>query len=655
MNIACLPKWLLLIGSMWLAQVVNAQDSLTISPIKEASDLYFETASEDRLTQLQQLAENPLEINHCTAAELTASGLLSEFQVFSLLDYRQRHGGVLSAGELSLVPGFDMVVTNRLAPFISFRPADNPSKTKASSGQLHLTAILPTKRDPKWTGSPAGTVWRGKFTPQPGVYAGFIAEKDPGEEWLSANGLPDLFTGFVQLSSRNQRFTVLAGDFQARYGQGLALWTGAVPISFSSVADIARKPTGFAPNYSRNENGYLRGGGLRFTRQKFRAEVYYSNRHRDATLQTDSAGNPVNFRSIYPSGLHRTTAELARNRTMHETVAGAYLHQSGRWYAVGLGGFRQQFSLPVDEQKATKAFSADNKQYSTLHTDYRIVAGHCQFWGELAYNPNGGLATVHFLQASLASQLNYLLYYRYFSPDYFSFFAEGKNSLSADNMQTGVYHGVEWVLPRLAGISVLSDVFNGKTSETSRQPASFSSDYFVDAQSRFSGPVSFRVRYRYQLRPVSEADTLQGLLENKQSIRIETSYKPTEVWWIRPRIDYRVAQLSGRSSTGWMLAIETGLKAPNYRRGITLQWARYLTDDFNSAIYMWQTDVQYEVNFPPSYGDGYQLAVSAFFKIKPHWRFAFSYANEWKKADRTALQHYTPGVEKIKGQLVWSW
>ena len=58
-----------------------------------------EELSEDEIQRFQSLAAHPVDLNQAGRSRLLATGLLTPFQVASLLDYRSRTGAVLSWSE----------------------------------------------------------------------------------------------------------------------------------------------------------------------------------------------------------------------------------------------------------------------------------------------------------------------------------------------------------------------------------------------------------------------------------------------------------------------------------------------------------------------------------------------------------------------------
>ena len=62
-----------------------------------------EELDEYEVDRLVQYIAHPLKLNVASSSRLRSSGLLSPYQVASLIDYRTRHGDVLSYYELSSV------------------------------------------------------------------------------------------------------------------------------------------------------------------------------------------------------------------------------------------------------------------------------------------------------------------------------------------------------------------------------------------------------------------------------------------------------------------------------------------------------------------------------------------------------------------------
>ena len=90
--------------------------------------------------QLSVYMEHPVRINSATAARLTESGLFTQYQAASVIDYRERNGDILSFAELACVDGFSESAAEILCPFISLESYAQAGRS--SSGKGYGTNIL---------------------------------------------------------------------------------------------------------------------------------------------------------------------------------------------------------------------------------------------------------------------------------------------------------------------------------------------------------------------------------------------------------------------------------------------------------------------------------------------------------------------------------
>lgn len=207
----------------------------------------IEDLSEEELLRWEALAAHPADINMAGRSRLMASGLLTQFQVASLLDYRGRTGSVLSWSELALVDGFTPEIVEALRVFSTLGPA--------ASGGVGVASPPGRRESLKLDGSVTlkGT-WRAGS-----AYAGGVKlEAVLGERaalFVSArNTLSDARFGNPTFSAayygRRALGQVVVGHFNARFGQGLVLWRGFRMNGYSSVGAFRRNGNGFSPTGS---------------------------------------------------------------------------------------------------------------------------------------------------------------------------------------------------------------------------------------------------------------------------------------------------------------------------------------------------------------------------------------------------------------------
>jgi hypothetical protein len=86
----------------------------------EAMDGASEDDISNALEYFEQLLSKPLNINKAKKEDLEKLFILNDFQIASLLEYRDKSGYILSGAEMALINGFNDQLVNLLRAFIVF-------------------------------------------------------------------------------------------------------------------------------------------------------------------------------------------------------------------------------------------------------------------------------------------------------------------------------------------------------------------------------------------------------------------------------------------------------------------------------------------------------------------------------------------------------
>ena len=191
-----------------------------------------ENLDEQVLERFSHLHSSPLEINLAGRNELVASGLFTMYQAASLLDYRSTSGDVLSFSELAQIDGFGKECAEALGPFCSLYSPLLPGQSGRPS--IRTEALL--------RGNAGTSSW--------GLGA---------KVRVSRNGCFDIglsprykggFTASAFASVTYRRGKVIVGDFSARFGQGLALWSGFTMSGAPAASSFSKRPSGISESMS---------------------------------------------------------------------------------------------------------------------------------------------------------------------------------------------------------------------------------------------------------------------------------------------------------------------------------------------------------------------------------------------------------------------
>lgn len=196
--------------------------------------------------RLSDMLERPLKINVSTSSVMTSCGLFSRYQVASLMDYRVRHGDVLSFSELAALDGFGRDFVDRIAPFISLYsnhlPGVGADTSAAAISDLAVrTGIKEAGQGCQWNAAVKYRVETGER----------LSASVSLSRSVSAYGLrPDAWSGSVEWDFLQYPVKILFGDFNARFGQGLALWNGMTMSGLSSSSSFIRASPGISRSWS---------------------------------------------------------------------------------------------------------------------------------------------------------------------------------------------------------------------------------------------------------------------------------------------------------------------------------------------------------------------------------------------------------------------
>ncbi len=199
---------------------------------------------------LEDMLQHPLMLNCVSESRLEESGLFSRYQVASLCDYRLRHGDVLSFTELAALDGFGHDFVMRLRPFVSLESYRLPSSRPYKSVRNDISVRTAFR---KGSGHTYGLKYR--LTCGERLSGGIAVSRTSG----ATSMVPEAFSGHLAYNFRRKPGKIIIGDFNARFGQGLALWNGMGFNGLGSAASFMKKPSSISASSSFTGSYSLRG------------------------------------------------------------------------------------------------------------------------------------------------------------------------------------------------------------------------------------------------------------------------------------------------------------------------------------------------------------------------------------------------------------
>lgn len=208
---------------------------------------FFGVASDEELSgeeveKMVALLRRPLKINLQSRSDLVSSGLFTAYQAASLLDYRMRHGEILSFSELSMVDGFGPQYVELIKPFVSLESSGVAGAPADDAVRLHNELSL--------RGG-----YRFSFNEHDWQY-GLKYTLDDNRRFQASMGLarsrsastvvPSSYTASLAWKFNKADAKIIVGDFHARFGQGLVAWSGASIGGVVTPSGIMKKASGIS-------------------------------------------------------------------------------------------------------------------------------------------------------------------------------------------------------------------------------------------------------------------------------------------------------------------------------------------------------------------------------------------------------------------------
>lgn len=669
-------KRALLVLATWCACLAAAQAQRDISPelrdmIEQRLSAVAEQTAEGSDVDLSELADqlldrlnDPIDLNHTTAAELGSLHLLSDLEIAAILDHIRRFGKFISIYELQAVDGLDLGTLELIRPFVMVSgegSSRTPLKTMLTKGrhevllrsQINIEqrrgflgrdpfnspyryasgAPLPNVSDPAvmdslrrnnkvYLGSPWKLYTRYRYQYRRNIDFGITGEKDEGEEFFKGTQKQgfDFYSAHLFLRDIGPFKAVALGDYQAQFGQGLTFSSG---LSFARKSaytmNIDRNAPGLFPYASVNENQFLRGAGATMgLGKRFEGTAFISHKKYDAnvvaSVDTSFGGTDpdlVTFSSFQEDGYHRTYAELAKKNALDEFIYGGHLQYRGSRAQVGATAAQVTFGHALDKTNVQpyNQFEFLGKTNTTYGLDWKVPYRNIVWFGEAAHSAGGGSAGVTGLLAALDKRFSLALLYRdlqrNFHGLYSSAFAEGSSPWN----ERGLYTGIEIKPTRQWVFNAYFDQFAFPWLRYQTNGPSDGYEALGQLTWTPSRGVQLYAKARRQVKPRNTGEALPGVLPlvdtRQDNFRFNASYRVSQDVTLHTRVEHvQYRQGAEKPQQGFLVYQDLVHRPMRGKLEFTGRIMLFSTDSYDARLYAFESDVPGVFSLPPIYGRG---------------------------------------------------
>lgn len=605
-------------------------------------DLYVDAESYDAddWDYLEELHDNPYNINTVSRNELLMIPFLNVEQVDSILSYRDRYTRFNDLGELLFIKNLNYLSRSALHLFLYCDSTNyHEAKNLFTDGNFKIifNAGFPLyRRDgnrPKseeYLREHPNSVFYG-----PGINAKFLYQynykqilqygigggREAGEPIMRYGNYPfDCYSGYFLYQPLRSRCRVLLGDFKLKAGEGLLLSNAFIfdhDLLFTkdrgqSIDFIAKR------SVSMSFNSY-RGISISYDFSKYiRYLAWASYSGRDANLRDN------NISSFKTDNKHRTKLELSKKNNAHELFSGMGIEYATTNCMLGGIFTYTRFSRDVQPRDAAYTlyyFRGNDVVNGSIYGAYNM--GFLSLHGEFAIDDDFNTAISVQASTVLWRKISAYVGYRRFSPSFVSFHGKTLSVNSRIANEEGGIIGVKVPCRNKGIFYVNANLFRFKKPlyRSSLPSYGFISNLKFEALPRKK--LLWGISYQYKLRQYDEHDYLSSNFYN----RVKFYVKYADRKW-----NY-VSQLCYNNHWSVFKKIRNGISLSERIswKDKSQEWA-FLGAIFYSGSYNTRNYVS-ALSFPFSsqtislYGSGVYLSIKYLKKIGKHWNIGVISSN----------------------------
>ena len=655
----------------------------TIENLSETQEAAIDFS--ELIDELENIQNNPINLNSDQITLLYQLFLIDENQLENLQNYIRDNGSLLSVFELSAIEGFSQEKIDRLLPFVEVKPIVQfqfPTLKQLSQHGRH-DLLMRYQRIPEnqvgyssaedsinlnsfYLGNADKYYLKYKYSYSNKFQMGVTAEKDAGELFLKEptsvaiqNEIDAYFNkGFdfasVHLFGQNLGIVkqLVIGDYQLLLGQGLTLWTG---LSYGKSADavqLKKFESFIKPNTSANENGFLRGAAVHFGQKNWSALVFFSKNQQDASVQIDENGNEY-VSGLLNTGFHRTVSELRQKNAMNIQLYGGRLKYTFNNFALGFTAYTATFSKVIKTEIAPdNLYDFRGSSQSNFGLDYGFNFWKAHFYGEFAYNSDGGKAMLSGVNIPFLSRMQLTLFYRNYQAEYHNLYATALSENGTVTNERGFFAGTAIDLTKKICLQAYTDFFSFPWLKYSQDAPSGGVEYRFQIFYELQRNTNFHFKFRYKQKNVNTTAVLSDannflIDQTKFNWQLQFNYALNDYFTFKNRIE--IVQFNeefSANSVGYMVYQDIAYRAPNQKFGSNTRLALFNTDTYASAIYAYENDVLYAFSIPAYAGQGWRFYQLIHYDISRNITFWIRYSLSYYPNQNTIGS----GLDEISGQ-----
>ena len=580
---------------------------------------------------LDQLHNNPININTATPDDLCQLPFLSEQQIEDIQYYIHRYGKMKSLGELIMIESLGYEARDLLLNFITLgEPASKgfPSIANlARYGQheLSLTGNIPFYRrqgdKEQYLGYPYKHSLRYGYHYGNYLKFGLVAANDAGEPFFSSHSTGyDHYSYYLLMKNLGHLKTLALGCYKLSFGMGLVVNNGLSFGKMSAISSLGRASNSIRAHSSKSSSNYFNGiaATVEVTRGVL-VSAFLSNRNLDATI---SSGDTIS--AFVTTGYHRTQSEIDKRGNTNEKTAGGNISIKAGAFHIGATAIYSHLNRilqpKVTENTLYRKYYPAGTDFHNLGIDYGYSSSKLSFSGEVAMNGDHALATVNKLSYTPSYSLKLLALQRFYSYKYNSLYARSFSDGSRVQNESGVLASAQWSPSAHLTLTAYTDWFYTPWHTYYTSQSAYGTDNLIQAACSLK-KCHFIARYQVKVKQRdNDTDALTNYIQHRMKLTFD--YAASSLFSLKTQVNGNLVNFTtheqGIMASQAATLCHTFPGHPDHCRLLrfSLSAGYFNTSDYASRVYAYEQNLAYTFYYPSFYGEGCRLAIMAQYSIK---------------------------------------
>ena len=619
---------------------------------------------------LEEVQQSPYKINLVSKDQLVSLYILTDFQIYTLLEYREKYGRILSIKELDLIMGFNTDLRNKLSTFLCIgnREAKETSKKTKQYSKLKVqnryVSSFPKKQAfqeevdslYRFNGKNLSNLLKIQYDLGKKLRLGLTMESDAGEAF-NFNDKRFSFefnSGYLRFS-RPQKIinTVILGDYRLNSGRGLIHGFG---FSSKTSETLFKQIFPTLKKYSSTaESGFYRGLALNLSLNKIESIFYISGINESASLKIDEDSS-IYFTTIDKSGLHRNILEENMKNNVYRQNTGFILTKKYNSSSISYTTDVSRFSHPFQYRKLPDSYAITdrNKTFFNQSISYNTILSKLYLSGEIALDKNRHIAMQQIITAYLHPLFTLSLGYRYYSPKYIAWLGKSFSESSSIRNEKGFYLGMETYPFRFLIFNAYIDNYSFPWIRYNDSSPYYGTDILLNGKWLVKRNFYVRTLFKKEYSFTKETSDISriSVMEKEKDHRFSvlTNYEYSDQLSFKNKLEIKINQSVNNEETGYLLYQEINKKFFNKLLSINFRYTMFDIPDWSVRIYSWEHDLLYGFSVPVFYKSGQNILFNFRYthrRIKLGFKTSISFYNKEYTAGN--------GYEKRTGDVFSTW